>query len=198
MLNEPEIDYAGVFILISSIDGDIFGAFCDKKLYPRQATTIVKYTGRRGCFTFRFKPAATSAGDSDRSTDAQGQRKSVKGRSVDLGGHSAGAAGSAIDVWRWSGLNEMFFRALKSAGMSGGIEGVGHPAAFVLGGGVGGESVGVGYALTVSADGQTASTAPCETFGSPALCGDGSRGNEIVTVQVARLELILLTDVFVA
>ena len=29
-------------------------------------------------------------------------------------------AGDEVDVWRWSGLNEMFFRALKSQGMSGG------------------------------------------------------------------------------
>lgn len=82
-----------------------------------------------------------------------------------------------------------------------GIEGVGHPAAFVLGGGVGVESVG--YALTLAADGQSATTAPCETFGSPSLArsnsGDASGGaGDIVHVQVARLELILLTDVFAA
>ena len=87
-----------------------------------------------------------------------------------------------------------------------GIQGVGSPAAFVLGGGVGVESVG--YALTVSADGQTASTAACETFGSPSLAaaaaegdvggGGGGAGGQIAQVQVARLELILLTDVFAA
>lgn len=88
-----------------------------------------------------------------------------------------------------------------------GMEGVGQQAALVLGGGAGVESVG--YALTVAGDGQMATTAPCETFGSPSLasrpaCSGGATGDmaseagEIVQVQVSRLELILLTDVFAA
>ena len=110
-------------MLISTTDGEIFGAFCDKKLHPRQATTIVKYTGRRGCFTFRFKPAASSSAAS--SAGGKGNKASKVGVRV------GAVAGDEVEVWRWSGLNEMFFRALKSAGMSGGMEGVGHPAAFV-------------------------------------------------------------------
>lgn len=72
-----------------------------------------------------------------------------------------------------------------------GIEGVGQPAAFVLGGGVGVESVG--YALTLAADGQSATTAPCETFGSPGLgetrqrrCVKWSRGHRPCTGREAR------------
>ena len=53
----------------------------------------------------RFKPTSEAAAThSKRSSDESFARK----------------AGDEVDVWRWSGLNEMFFRALKSTGMSGG------------------------------------------------------------------------------
>ena len=111
--NEPEIGYAGLFILVSATDGSIFGAFCDRKLYPTQPTTLVKYCGRRGSFVFRFKPSA------------------AKGKGAKGGGGAPTAP--ELEVFRWSGLNEMFFRALKSAGAAGGMEGVGSPATLVLG-----------------------------------------------------------------
>ena len=103
-------DYAGVFVVIGTTDGQVFGAYCDKKLYPRASTTIVKYTGRRGCFVFRFKPATASTA----TATSGGSRSSGKGAppppAADPSAGGRRTAGDEVEVWRWSGLNEMFFR----------------------------------------------------------------------------------------
>lgn len=79
-----------------------------------------------------------------------------------------------------------------------------------LGGGTGAMDAGLGYALYIDADGQTGSTAACETFACPALIDandpfaptssptkttDGGSNGSPVPFTIATTELILLTDV---
>jgi hypothetical protein len=91
----------------------------------------------------------------------------------------------------------MFFRLLRS------LEGLEsrNEEALMLGGGI--ES-SIGYALRIDVDGQHGSTAPCESFGSPALMEPvssegadaeaGARAEAIVQFEVAKMEVILITD----
>ena len=54
MINSGGVDHAGVLLVIQTVDGNIIGGFCDRKLTPVGAG--VKYSGRRGCFVFVFTP----------------------------------------------------------------------------------------------------------------------------------------------
>ena len=115
---------------------------------------------------------------------------------------------ASIECWRWSGANDAFFRLVRS------LEGLEHRGdeALMLGGGSG---AGAGYALRIARDGQTGTTAACETFGSPSLlppptmpestdrnladeevggAGNGSYGEQPAEFSIATMELLLVTD----
>jgi hypothetical protein len=105
--------HAGVFVLVQTTGGATCGGFCDRPLVPT-AGGAVEYSGSKGCFVFTLsRCGGGGGGGGGGQPQGKGREQGVGSIAVSCNG---GVAAWDATVYRWSGLNQMFWRACRSSG----------------------------------------------------------------------------------